>query len=781
KKTLFENEENKLDLFSHSTLSILIQTDIYNKMNKIHSRKDVYYLDYHNKLESLKSMYSELEHVFIIAPSKGNTPKWLYLVSVANSIDKEFSPGEIFGDINLSNISFSRSKFPPYKFRTNSGLKKLVPIFDKSGNLVGILGFYLSFENANIHAKNLRNNIYIVFIFIVFALYMIYIFISSQIISPIHKLQENITRMSKGIYAPDVSTYSSKEFFDLAAGLNCLTEIIKEYGETSVKLENALKLNKAKFKVIIDSMLADGVFTVDKNMIITEFSKGAENITGFAREEAIGKYCKEIFHRDFCEENCALFHVAKSGSVVTNVESNIITKDNRIIPILSSSFPLKDDENNIIGSVESFRDITELKKMHEHLETAKNQALAYSNILKDQNKELLDTYTRLEETQHKTTDYMRKLENTNFLLDKKIIELSKLNEFSLALSSILNMEELLNVVTKNCIEQTNADSGSLMLMDVDRQELIVRVAYGDYYNYYQDITSAKVKVGDGISGWVAMNGEPLLVTNIEKDPRFKHLIRSRYKSKSLICVPLKIKDRVIGVLNINHKKTRESFNKADLDFLLTIINQAAIAIENTNLYEKLQRSYFETVHALTMAVEAKDDWTRGHSDRVIKYAVDIAKNLGLSDWQMENIRYGGALHDIGKIGISELIINKDRFLTKEEFAIIKKHPVIGASIIEPIEFLKPIRSIIRHHHEHYDGNGYPDGLEGENIIFEARILAVADAYDAMTSDRPYRNALSSQQALVELKKNAGTQFDPKIVGIFEDLLMRGMNEKIMLS
>ncbi len=543
------------------------------------------------------------------------------------------------------------------------------------------------------------------------------------------------------------------------------------------KLNEIINTDRVKFKTIIDSM-SDGVFTVDKNMKITEFNKGAEKITGFTREEAIGELCKNIFHREFCEENCALLNAAITGNSIANLESNIITKSNHIISILGSYSPLKDEKGNVIGSVEAFRDITDYKKMHEHLEIAKNQAIAYSDILKEQNKELLETYTRLENVQRKTEEYLKQLENTNFLLDKKVIELSKLNEFSIALSSILNKDEILNIVIHSCIEQMDADSGSLMLLDDTGTELVVKVAYG---NYYHDIFNGRMKIGEGISGWVAQNGETLLVTNIDKDPRFKDVPRHRHESKSFMSVPLKIKDRVIGVVNINHKKTKDYFNKTDMDLLLTIISQAAIAIENASLYEKLQRSYFETVHALTMAVEANNAWTRGHSDRVIKYAIDIARAVGFSDRQMEKIRYAGALHDIGKIGISEVIINKERYLTQEEYAIIKKHPVIGASIIEPIEFLHPIQPIIRHHHEHYDGNGYPDGISGENIIYEARILAVADAYDAMTSDRPYRNALSSDEAIFELKKNSGSQFDPKVVLIFEDILARRKNEKTIFN
>ncbi|MBI5417702.1 GAF domain-containing protein [Candidatus Poribacteria bacterium] len=768
KKVMIESEHEKIETLCR-TMSLLINTDIHNAIAKKLDTDDISYLEYRTKLESIKSIYPEISTLFTIAPKEDNPEQWIYVISVARSINEEFRPGELY----KNPIDISKQDNNYIDQLLIDGKIKLSPIFNSQGKISAMFGFALDPDYLAIREKNLRLTVYLAaFISIVIALLFNY-FLWLEICAPINKFIEHIAQMINGNYSSGISTFTNDEFGKLDNGLNILAETLKKRENMAADFEKIVNIDKAKFKSIIDSM-SDGVFTVDKNMKITEFNTGAEKITGFTREQAIGEFCKNIFHRDFCEGNCSLLNVAKTGEAVTNVESNIISRDNRIIPILSSYSPLKDEKGNIIGSVENFRDITEFKKMHENMEIAKNQAIAYSNILQEQNKELLETYTRLEVTQRKTEEYLRKLESTNYFLDKKIIELSKLNEFSIALSSILDVDELLHIVIRSFIEQMNADSGSLMLLDESKKELVVKVAYG---NYTYDIFNAKVKVGEGISGWVAAHGESLLVTNIEKDPRFKNMSKERYESKSLISVPLKVKDRAIGVLNINHKKTKESFNKADLDLLLTIINQASIAIENANLYEKLQQSYFETVLALTMAVEAKDSWTRGHSDRVIKYALDIGKSMGLSERQLEKIRYAGALHDIGKIGISELIINKERYLTKEEYAIIQKHPVIGASIIEPIEFLHPIQPIIRHHHEHFDGNGYPDGLAGDNILYEARILAVADAYDAMTSDRPYRQALSVTDALFELKKHAGTQFDPKIVGIFEDVLLRRKNEK----
>lgn len=191
--------------------------------------------------------------------------------------------------------------------------------------------------------------------------------------------------------------------------------------------------------------------------------------------------------------------------------------------------------------------------------------------------------------------------------------------------------------------------------------------------------------------------------------------------------------------------------------------------KNIVLGEKTRRSYLNSIKSLASALESKDGYYHGHSRRVTLYAMAIAKKLGFSKEDRELVYRVGILHDIGKIGVGDYILTKTDKLTKEDWDKIKKHPETGEIIVTPLEFLKEARPIIRHHHERYDGSGYPDGLSGERIPMIARILAVSDAYDAMTSTRTYRKALTHEEAVAELKKNAGTQFDPKVV---ETLLHR---------
>lgn len=199
----------------------------------------------------------------------------------------------------------------------------------------------------------------------------------------------------------------------------------------------------------------------------------------------------------------------------------------------------------------------------------------------------------------------------------------------------------------------------------------------------------------------------------------------------------------------------------------TLIQQKT---EIRELYSQLQRSYLGTIAALYFALEARDPYTRGHSERVFHYSLHMGTRLGLSGAELVNLKYAALLHDLGKIGVPDSILKKPGRLTDDEYATIKDHPVVGAAILDPINFLSRAKEIIRHHHEHYNGFGYPDGLKADKINIQGRIIAVVDAFDAMRSDRPYRSARTQQEALDELNRLAGKQFCPQCVQAFVEVL-----------
>ena len=234
--------------------------------------------------------------------------------------------------------------------------------------------------------------------------------------------------------------------------------------------------------------------------------------------------------------------------------------------------------------------------------------------------------------------------------------------------------------------------------------------------------------------------------------------------------PIMFKQGVKGIVFSGPKISGDEFNRYDFDMLRSICNSAAIGLENARLFRELQHTYLSTVKALVSIIEAKDAYTKGHTERVADYCLALGKKLNLSKEELRDVAFGAVLHDIGKLLVYEKVLNKPGSLNKEEWAMLKQHPVIGAGIIENMDFLSGTVALVRHHHEHFDGAGYPDGLVGDEIPVGARIIAVADTFDAMTTDRSYRKALGSRKALQTLETKAGTQFDPVMVEAFVDLI-----------
>ncbi|MBC7961560.1 MAG: HD domain-containing protein, partial [Steroidobacteraceae bacterium] len=242
----------------------------------------------------------------------------------------------------------------------------------------------------------------------------------------------------------------------------------------------------------------------------------------------------------------------------------------------------------------------------------------------------------------------------------------------------------------------------------------------------------------------------------------------------VICAPLMVKDEIIGTISVVNKTDNSQFFSDELEMLTTIAAQAAIAIKNATLYEEQQQTYLNTIQALVSAIEASDSYTRGHSERVTRYSIEIGRRLDLSSDRLQILERAAILHDIGKIGIDLSLLHKEGKLSSHDIHELQQHPMIGMKILEPIEFLLDVRTCIGQHHERYDGMGYPNRLKSSEQLLEARILSVADAFDAMTSNRPYRKALSFDVAIAELSDNSGTQFDPAIVDVFTSVLEDGI-------
>lgn len=391
----------------------------------------------------------------------------------------------------------------------------------------------------------------------------------------------------------------------------------------------------------------------------------------------------------------------------------------------------------------------------------------------------MHTYAELEELISSFNDMAQQLmhykeetkkhsQNLEKIAREKDRDLSFIYTIGREISSTLDFDEVLDTIVKRTQEVLGLKICTILLVDTISKEYLEPIR-AEGINL-KKIDKEVIERGQGISGWVWEKKEAVLVKDIDQDSRFVGRKSERYYTGSIISVPLEAEGKIIGLINANNKVNGEPFNGADLLLLKEIATESAIAIENALLYKSLKEVYVHTISALAGALEAKDRYTRSHSENVTKYAVAIAQEMGLPSSEIEIIRQACKLHDLGKIGIHDYILTKPTKLSAEEWEEIKLHALRGAQILQPINFLNEVADLIRQHHERYDGKGYPANLVGKNIHLGARIMAVADAFDAMISERPYRQALSLSQAKEELEVNSGTQFDPDAVKTFLKLL-----------
>jgi putative nucleotidyltransferase with HDIG domain len=274
-------------------------------------------------------------------------------------------------------------------------------------------------------------------------------------------------------------------------------------------------------------------------------------------------------------------------------------------------------------------------------------------------------------------------------------------------------------------------------------------------------------IGERIILDVAKSGVPIFV------PENRQIEGLSTATGSAMLVPLKIRNQVFGVLTAQTIGEGRRFTEKDLYYVSFVSQQAAGVLENLALYENIYENLFDTLYAFVRAIGARDSYTEVHSRRVAKIAAAIGKQMGCSKEDLDVLNFAGHLHDIGKIGIPDEILNKPSELTDAEFAKIREHPVIGAGIFERLGLWEKEKEIIRWHHERYDGSGYPDGLKRDAIPRLARILSVADAIDTMTSNRTYRKKLADRKVIGAIRDGAGSQFDPEVVHAFLGALDRG--------
>src|SRR3569832_1368824 len=346
-------------------------------------------------------------------------------------------------------------------------------------------------------------------------------------------------------------------------------------------------------------------------------------------------------------------------------------------------------------------------------------------------------------------------------LDELLSMLLSLQEHGVSHSGAVSREEFGRAVLDCACRLMKRDRGSVMMRS-DKEGCLEIVAA-------RSMTTEKTQhlfltPGEGVAGKAFATGQPIVLADPAADPRY--VAPAKGDVEPFVSIPLMVKGKPIGVLNLHAHDGAEPFSDYNVKFLGILAGESAVMLHNMDLFDSLQTFYLEMVQALARAVDSKDAYTHEHSDRARVKARKVALEMGLPDQMIRYVEYAALLHDIGKIGIDEAILLKPGKLTPEEYEQMMMHPIIGHQILSPVKYLGTVAQMVLYHQDKIDGRGYPKSLKGEEIPLGSRIVAVRDAWDAMTSDRPYRKALGREIALGERKKGSGTQFDPRVVETF---------------
>ena len=367
--------------------------------------------------------------------------------------------------------------------------------------------------------------------------------------------------------------------------------------------------------------------------------------------------------------------------------------------------------------------------------------------------------------------------NTNLYKDaqRRLENLQALRAIDTAITSNHDLRKTLNLLLDKIIEQLDVDAAVFLLLDESSQKLSFSASYGIDIEPFRYKT---ILLGEGVAGRAAKQKEIIYIRDLATDQQAipLRLIAGQENFVSYYAIPLIIQGEVKGVLEI-FKRAHFDSNKEWLNFLDALAGQAAIAIESTTLFENLQRSndelskaYESTIEGWSHALDLRDKETEGHTRRVTELTFELAKVFGFSSDDLVHIRRGSLLHDIGKMGVPDRILLKETTLDPEEWIQMKQHPVYALEMLRDIQYLHQALDIPHYHHERWDGSGYPHGLKGEEIPLTARIFAVVDVWDAITSDRPYRAAWSPEKAMMHIKAESGKHFDPHVVEMFTYLI-----------
>ena len=492
--------------------------------------------------------------------------------------------------------------------------------------------------------------------------------------------------------------------------------------------------------------------------ILTESlrGKGYKTESAYSGTEAVEKY--DSFQPDLVILDILL--PEKNGfEVCDEIRTRDTHRDVPIIIISANSIPDSMVRVFSAGAQDYIKKPFSIKEITAKIENFLSQANKRKD-LREQNLLLEGEVLKGQE------DYVR----VNRSLKKKVLDMRTLFGLSQDLNRLMDPEELINIFSLTVIGQLGIESVSLFYA-FDESSSYLSYA-GGKGSQSGILASIRLSREVGLSRQLLKIQDILSLSNVSLDEEAEREAEFLLNFGFDLCFPLIVKSRLTGIIFIGKKINGQEYTKEEIELFKSICNSAATGLENSRLYSELQSTYLSTIKVLVSTIEAKDTYTCGHTERVADYARLIADEMGLSKRDREIVSFGAALHDIGKLGVYENILNKPGALTESEWEIVRSHPEVGANIIKNMKFLEAACDLVRHHHERLDGKGYPDGLRGPEISIGARIVAVADSFDAMTSDRPYRQAFTSDEAMSQLRKQ-DDKFDQEIVSYLELLIKKG--------
>ena len=507
---------------------------------------------------------------------------------------------------------------------------------------------------------------------------------------------------------------------ELDGNLKRISDELEASYEQLKAATDQLNNSEQKYKLLIDNM-TDIVWIMDNENIVTFINDEVDNILGYSPSDIWGRELNSIMCPLHRYENCSSIIQEMHVRDFRKQELWMVSSDGLTRKVLETSTRRIFHKDKLIGILGVARDVTDRIQME------------------------------------------RKLK-------KKNKQLSVLNEISSSISSnvaYLHMETLLENISTKIVETINVKLCSIRLMESDGRLHLKSIA-GSLKGC---IDPNPIDITKDIIGKAITESRVVVMNDIDKDciEAYNQNIPDSSHLRNISFVPLILNDKAIGVISIS---SSEAFDDEYLSMLCSIANNITFAIEKANFYSSTKQNYLKTIKALIAAIEAKDPYTQGHSVRVSQYGILIGHEMKLSEEQIDEIEIAGILHDIGKIGINDGILTKPGRLEHWEFEIIKQHPEIGCRILEPIGLPESILNAALLHHKRFDYRGYPERIETNDIPLITRIIGAADAFDAMTSNRSYKQPMTKVEAIEELKRNSGTQFCPDVVRSIELLYQK---------